>query len=211
MSRQSIRLMTLMGMALVVCAFAPEPTAAQGKSPLVPVIGTTVKYLVWEHQGCALSGWSGPYEQYGKFAGRVILPETQSNVFYLLESWGRDSGMMVVRFAPNGDLIQYGLGLEGRTLIRGPVGTYSEVTDPNDGNTYRYEIAEDGITRTVRGREYSNVSRLELYCTTCGPAWVHQQTFFLSPEVLVPIKIISYNVQFGCWSSTSDLVSVTTK
>jgi len=211
MSRQSIRLMTLMGTVLVVCAFAQEPTTAQGNSPLVPVIGTTVKHLVWEHEGCLPEGWSGPFDQYGKFSGRVILPETRSNVFYLLETWGRDSGMMVVRFAPNGDLIQYGLGLEGRTLIRGPVGTYSEITDPNDGNTYRYEIAEDGIMLEVGARTYSNVSRLELYCTTCGPAWVRQQRFFLSPEVLVPIKIIWFNAQFGCWSRVSELVSVTTK
>jgi hypothetical protein len=199
-----------MGTMLVVCAFAPEPTIAQGKSPLVPVIGTTVKYEGWERGPGCPAQWV-PYEQYGKIAGRVILPETRSNVFYLLETWGRDSGMMVVRFAPNGDLIQYGQGLEGRTLIRGPVGTYSEITDPNDGNTYRYEIAEDGIMLEVGARTYSNVSRLELYCTTCGPAWVRQQRFFLSPEVLVPIKIIWFNAQFGCWSRVSELVSVTTK
>jgi len=210
MSRQSIRLIALMGTMLVVCAFAPEPTIAQGKSPLVPVIGTTVKYEGWERGPGCPAQWV-PYEQYGKIAGRVILPETRSNVFYLFETWGRDSGFMVARFAPNGDLIQYGQGLEGRTLIRGPVGTYSEITDPNDGNTYRYEIVQDGITLTLPAGTYSNVSRLDVFCTTCGPTWVLQERFYLSPEVLIPIRYLDWNAQFGCWSRVHSLVSITAK
>jgi hypothetical protein len=196
-----------MGTVLVVCVFAPNPTTAQGKSTLVPVIGTTVKYEGWARQGCG-NQWV-PYEQYAKLSGRVILPETKANVFYLLEGWGRDSGMNVVRFAPNGDLVQYSLGVEGRTLIRGPVGTYSEVTSPSDGKTCRYEIVADAITRTVPAGTYSNVSRLDVFCTTCGPTPVLQEVFYLSPEVLVPIRYVEWNDEYKCWSRVHELVSVT--
>jgi hypothetical protein len=100
-------------------------------------------------------------------------------------------------------------------LIRGPVGTYSEITDPNDGNTYRYEIAQDGITLTLPAGTYSDVSRLDVFCTTCGPAWVLQERFYLSPEVLVPIRYLTWmaweNDQFGCWSRVHSLASITAK
>lgn len=208
MSTQSIRLAALMGTVLVVCALAPGQMAAQGNSALVPVIGTTIKYEGWQRQPCG--EWS-PYEQYGKLSGRVILPETKANVYYLAESWGRDSGMSVFRFAPNGDLIQYSLGLEGRTLIRGPVGTYSVITNPTDGRTYRYEIVADGITLTVPAGTYSNVSRLEVSCTTCGSTPVLQEVFYLSPEVLVPIRFVEWNAEANCWTRVHVLVSVTGK
>ena len=209
MSTRSIRLVTLIETVLVLCAFTTRPTAAQGNSPLVPVVGTTVKYEGWQRQECG-SPWL-PYEQYGKFSGRVILPETKANAFYLFESWGRDSGMGVLRIAPNGDLIQYSLGVEGRTLIRGRVGTYSEITSPEDGKTYRYEIVADGITLTVPAGTYSNVSRLDVHCTTCGPTPVLQEVFYLSEEVLPPLRYVEWNAMDACWTRVHVLVSVTAK
>jgi tetratricopeptide (TPR) repeat protein len=80
-----------------------------------------------------------------------------------------------------------------------------------DGDTYRYEIAQDGITLTLPAGTYSNVSRLDVFCTTCGPAWVLQERFYLSPEVLVPIRYLDWNAQFGCWSRVHSLVSITAK
>lgn len=210
MNRESIRWIGLAGLALAAATFVAGRAAAQGHSPLVPVIGQTVTYRGLDDRGTGCQVYA-PYDQHAKIAGRVILPDTAANVYYFVEAWGRDTETMVFRLTPGGDIVQYRLGVEGRTLIRGPVGTYSEVADPFEGNTYRYEVAADGLTRTVPAGTFSNVLRLDVFCMTCGPSPVLQERFYLSPDVLFPIVSITWDAQHSCWSRWHSLVSVTGK
>ena len=210
MFKLSNRLIALTATLLAVFVCAPEPAAAQGMSPLVPAIGTTMKYQGFDDRDTGCQAYV-PYDQYVKIAGRVILPETKANVFYFLEAWGRDSETIVLRFTPNGDVVQYYLGAEGTTFVRGPVGTYSEVTDPSSGNTLRYEVVADGLTRTVPAGTYNNVIRLELSCMTCGPSPVLLERHYVSPEVAFPIVTIIWDAQHQCWARWHSLVSVSRK
>jgi len=85
-------------------------------------------------------------------------------------------------------------------FFSGPVGTYSEVTEPEFGNTLRYQIVEDGITKTVPAGTYSDVLALHVYCTTCGPGWVLLERHLLSPELAFPIRSLTWDAQHECWS-----------
>ncbi|MBP1776118.1 MAG: hypothetical protein H6Q86_2128 [candidate division NC10 bacterium] len=211
MSKHSIRIAALIGTVLVVCAFAPEPATAQGMSTLAPAIGT-----MWKYEGMMATQegqcWPKvPYEQYEKIAGHVILPETEAKVFYFIEYWGRDEGTMPLRLSPNGDAILYYHGVEQIAGIRGPVGTYFDFTDPESGETLRYQIVQDGITLTVPAGTYSNVARMDVSCTSCGQNPVLVEIHWLSPEVAVPIQFAEWNAPNQCVPRWHELVSVTRK
>jgi len=193
MSGLSIRMAALIGTVLVVCAFAPSPATAQEGKALLLQTGTTLKYA--GEEGCQQQS----YEQYVKATGLVILPETKANVYHLVEMWGRDSETVIARLSPpNGDVFIYDLGVEYQFIARGPVGTYREFTEPETGNTLRYVIVGDGITRTLpTGEVFHKLLGANTYCTSCGSQWALMESWWLSPDLFSPVllKTESENTQ----------------
>jgi hypothetical protein len=118
---------------------------------------------------------------------------------------------LVLRLSPNGDQIVYYQGVEQKMGVRGPVGTYSDFTDPESGNTLRYEIVQDGLTLTVPAGTYSNVARMDVSCTTCGQDSVLLELHWLSPQLAFPIQFAVWDATNRCVPRWHQLVSVTVK
>jgi hypothetical protein len=196
---RSLRFIPLLGIVLFVFAFAPCQAFGQAPGSPVSQTGTVLAYEGWESQQapCALDHY---YEQFSRFSGRVILPETEAKVYDFIESWGRDSGTQVMRFSPNGDVYSYYMGVEQKFSTRAPAGTYWEFTDPDSGNVLRHQIVREGITLTLpTGVVYENVSRMNVYCTNCGPEWVLLESYWLSSELQgYPVLLMVWNAQSQC-------------
>ena len=211
MSSRSSRLTTPIGTALIACAFAQGPVAAQTQGPPPLQTGTTLSFEGWESQSapCILDHY---YEQFMKFAGRVILPDTNAKVYDFIEYSGRDSGTQVIRFSPRGTFV-YSIGIEQEFFTRGPVGTYWEVTDPESRQVLRFQIVKDGITVTLpTGAVYENVTRMNVYCTTCGPEWVLQESHWLGSDLPgFPVLFMDWDAGNECVNRWLWLVSVTPK
>lgn len=204
MSSQLPRIKMLMGLAILALAFTQRTATAQERGASVFQIGTVVTM-----HGVELVGdqWI-PFKQYMKCAGRVILPETQANMYYFFEYWGRDSGTMVMRMTPQGDMLAYSRGNETKMFVNAPVGTSWEMTDPEGGQTIRGEIVADGITLELpTGAVYNDVVRMNLYCMSCAAEPVLLESHWLSREVGFEVLIKQeQDPPFWEW-----LVSVTRK
>ncbi len=205
MSSQLLRIKMLLGLAILALAFAQGVATAQQRGPSLLQIGTVITMEGYQEIG----GQWIPFEQYMKCSGRLILPETQANMYYFLEYWGRDGGTMVMRMAANGDMLYYSRGHEVKMFVNGPVGTFWEMTDPEfGGQTIRAKIVAKGITLELpTGAVYTDVVRMNLYCMTCGPEPVLLESHWLSPEVGFEVLIKQeQDPPFWEW-----LVSVTRK
>lgn len=211
MTRESLRITVVALAAVVVAAMAQGPAAAQETGAPVIRTGTTLRFEGVEARLPACQQYE-PYEQYTKFAGRVILPETEANVYDFIESWGRDSGIGVIRITPSGDAFVYDRGVERKFLVNGPVGTWWEFTDPESGMTLRYVVVADDISlRLPTGVTYRNTKRVNIYCTDCGPQWALQESFWVSPELGFQVLLMTWDAENQCAQRWLWLVSVTRK
>ncbi|MBP1779786.1 MAG: hypothetical protein H6Q86_5797 [candidate division NC10 bacterium] len=213
MSRQSFRLMTLMGTVLVVYAFAPAPATAQEGNSLLQ-IGTTMTYDGLEIPEGTCPGPYKHYDQYIKVAGQVIIPEMQANVYRLIEMWGRDTETVIARTSANRGTFLYLRGAEYQYFFNGPVGTSWEWIEPETGNTMTYVVTADGLTRTLpTGVVYDNLTRVDTYCTIgCGgnPSEAIE-VFFMSPGLAFPVFVWVANDSCPQFPRLEWLVSVTRK
>jgi hypothetical protein len=201
--------MTLAAAMLAASAFALPPAAAQENGSLMLKLGTTFTYegvkvregSCWEYE---------PYQQYGRVAGRVILPDTQANMYNFIEYWGRDRGTQVLRYSPNGEAFGYFGGKEYVYAAIGSVGTSFEMTDPESGEALRLVIAQVGISVTLpTGVVYDNLTRMNMYCLSCGPEPALMESRWYSREN--PFGVLFKAENPPCGARWHWLVSITTR
>lgn len=213
MSRQSIRLATVIGTVLAACAFAPEPTAAQQANALLQ-IGTTMTYEGKEIPEGPCQGPYQHYDQYIKVVGQVIIPEMPANAYRLIEMWGRDTETVIGRNSANRGTFLYLRGVEYPYFLNGPVGTSWEWIEPESGHTLKYVVTAAGLTRTLpTGVVYDNLTRVDAYCTIgCGgnPSEAIE-VFFMSPGLTFPVFVWVANGSCPQFPRLEWLVSVTRK
>lgn len=211
MSRPTTRVVAMTGTVLIALALSPG-AAAQGRRLLQLKTGMTLTYKGAQAQQADCTQWAS-FDQYARLSGLVILPETGANVYHLVEAWGRDSETLIVRGEPNGNVFVYRLGTEMPFFIRGPVGTFTELTDPDTGNTLRSEIVGDGITLSFPGGiVYDNLIRVDISCPDgCGSTPVLLESHFLGPDLAFPVASFAPPEEVGCRPRWTWLVSVTTK
>ena len=201
MSSQSSRIAMLTVLAVFALAFTQTTAPAQERGPSILKIGTVITMQGFEKLG---DNWV-PFDQYMKCSGRLILPETQANMYYFLEYWGRDSGTMIMRLTSAGEMLSYSQGREYRMFMYGPVGTSWEATV--EGHAMRGEIVGDGITLTLpTGEVYSNLVKMNLYCMDCAAEPVLLESHWLSREIGFEVLIYQENPPFWEW-----LVGITRK
>jgi hypothetical protein len=176
----------LMGLTFFALVFNQGTAIAEDGVKSFWKVGTVLTY-----QGFELidNVWM-PYDQYVKCSGTVILPETQPNMYYLLEMYGRDSETMIMRPTPSGGRYYYYLGNEYEMLV-GPVGTTWEATV--QGQIVKGEIVESGVTLELpTGDVYSDLTVMNMFCLSCGEDPILMETHWLSPELGFSVKIIQW-------------------
>jgi hypothetical protein len=202
----SVRVMTMAAAVAAASVLAQMPANAQQDGSLVLKTGTTSSYegVMVPEGGC---GEYVPYQQFMKVSGHVILPETTANVYSFIEYWGRDSGIQVLRFSPNGNAFMYSQGKEYAFSMFAPVDTSYEI-----GESLRLVIVGNGITVTLpTGVVYDNLTQMDMYCINCGLDPVRMESRWYSREH--PYGVLFRADNPGCllmprWHW---LVSVTTK
>ena len=206
----SVRIMMVAAAVASASVFAQVPANAQEDGSLVLKAGTTFTYegIMVPEGGCQEHV---PYQQFAKVSGRVILPGTKANVYSFIEYWGRDSGIQVLRFSPNGHAFMYYMGKEYAYSLFGPVGTSFEMTDPESGESLRLVIVGDDITVTLpTGVVYDNLTQMNMYCISCGPEPVRMESRWYSREHPYGVLFRADNPA-PCWARWHWLVSITTK
>ena len=206
----SVRIMMAAAAVATASVFAQVPANAQEDGSLVLKTGTTFSYegLMVPEGGCTEHV---PYQQFMKVSGRVILPETKANVYSYIEYWGRDSGTQVLRFSPSGRAFMYLMGKEYAYSVFGPVGTSFEMTEPESGESLRLVIVGNDITAELpTGVVYDNLTRMDMYCTSCGPDPVRMESRWYSREYPMGVLFRADNPA-PCWARWHWLVGITTK
>lgn len=178
----------LMGLAIVALVFTQGTAIAEDGIKSFWKVGTLLTYKGWQ----GIDGDWSPYDQYVKCSGRVILPETQPNMYYLIEMFGRDDETMILRITSKGDGLLYNRGKEFSMFLNGPVGTSWEFE--YEGHPGMGKIVEDGITLPFpNGPVYSNVVKWELYSMENPTDPVLQETHWMSPEVGFDVIIVQWS------------------
>ena len=206
----SVRIRTIAAAVAVASVLAQVPANAQDDGSMVLKTGTTFTFrgAMVPEGGCNEA--YVPYDQFAKVSGRVILPETKANVYSFIEYWGRDDEIQVLRFSPNGNAFMYSKGKEYAFSMFGPVGTSFEMTEPGSGNSLRLVIVGNDLTVTLpTGVVYDNLTRMDMYCTSCGPEPVLMESRWYNREN--PLGVWFRADNSPCRPRWLWLVSITTK
>lgn len=210
MSGRSAPIMMVAAAMTAATVFAQSPANPQEDGSLGLKTGTTFTYqgVMVPEGGCQEHV---PYQQFIKVSGRVVLPETAANVYSFIEYWGRDSGTQVLRFSPTGRGFMYYMGTEYAYSLFGPVGTSFEMTEPESGTAVRLVIAGNDVTvQLPTGVVYDGLTRMDMYCISCGPDPVRMESRWYSREYPIGVLFRADNPA-PCWARWHWLTGMATR